>query len=54
MNEQQRLCILKAINYAKVWAETRRTFDLLGLSADERAALEGTTAARVYRMVGES
>jgi L-fuconolactonase len=39
-------------DYAKVWAETRRAFDLLGLSTAERAALEGGTAARVYGIGG--
>jgi L-fuconolactonase len=39
-------------DYAKVWAETRRAFDLLGLGAAERAALEGGTAARVYGIGG--
>ena len=39
-------------DYAKVWAETRRAFDRLGLTAGERAALEGGTADRVYGIGG--
>jgi L-fuconolactonase len=41
-------------DYAKVWAETRRAFDRLGLTSEERSALEGGTAARVYRIGGAS
>jgi L-fuconolactonase len=39
-------------DYAKVWTEARRAFELLGLTAAERAALEGGTAARVYGIGG--
>jgi L-fuconolactonase len=39
-------------DYAKVWAETNRALDLLGLTAADRAAILGDTAARVYRIGG--
>jgi L-fuconolactonase len=39
-------------DYAKVWTETRRVFERLGLSPVERAAIEGGTAARVYGIGG--
>ena len=39
-------------DYAKVWTETRRVFERLGLSPTERAATEGGNAARVYGIGG--
>ena len=39
-------------DYLKVWTETRRVFERLGLSPAERRAIEGGTAARVYGIGG--
>ena len=40
-------------DYAKVWAETNRALDELGVQSSDRAAILGGTAARFYSMEGE-
>lgn len=40
-------------DYAKVWAETNRALDELGVQASDRAAILGGTAARFYSLEGE-
>lgn len=37
-------------DYAKVWAETNRALDLLGVTGAERAAILGGNAAALYRL----
>jgi L-fuconolactonase len=39
-------------DYAKVWAETNRALDLLGVTGTERAAILGGNAVRLYRLDG--
>lgn len=39
-------------DYQKVWTETRRVFERLGLSPAERRAIEGGNAERVYGIGG--
>ncbi len=41
-------------DYEKVWTETLRALDLLGLTAAERAAILGGTAARIYAIGGDA
>lgn len=37
-------------DYAKVWSETNRALDLLGVAGADRAAILGANAARLYRL----
>ena len=37
-------------DYAKVWAETNRALDELGVTGADRAAILGDNAARLYRI----
>jgi L-fuconolactonase len=39
-------------DYAKVWAETNRALDILGVRGADRAAILGDNAARVYGIGG--
>jgi L-fuconolactonase len=39
-------------DYAKVWAETNRALDILGVTGADRAAILGTNAATLYSIEG--